>query len=234
MTAVTARVPTSTTWMSWRVVSRSASRRRFEVKAIRVPSGDQAGSRSETGPSVSAARLAGRDVDQPEVLDPVVDEPGPVEHVVEPVDEPVVGRRRRPAARARDRARAGARPPGRVAPTRRADDDEPRPVGRPLERLDAARQVGQAPRLAAVERQQVDLLAVLAVAPSIGAAIGLLLDDRTAVRDERERPAVRREARMPVVADAERQLASRGRPVGRDEPQGAAIAIEPGRDRLER
>ena len=77
-------------------VTRSASRRRFDVNAIRVPSGDQAGASSATGPSVRRDASPGRDVDQPQVLDPVVDEPGAVEHVVEPVDEPVVGRRRRP------------------------------------------------------------------------------------------------------------------------------------------
>ena len=78
-----------------------------------------------------------------------------------------------------------------------------------------------------------DLLAVFALAPSVGAAIELLLDDRTAIRDEREGPAVGRKARMPVVADAEGQLASGGRPVDRDDPQGAAIGIEPGSNRQE-
>ena len=94
VTAVTARVSTSTTWMSIRDESRSASRRRFEEKAIRRPSGDQAGSRSAARPSVSRRRRAGRDVDQPEVADMVVGEARAVEHVVEPVDESVVGRRR--------------------------------------------------------------------------------------------------------------------------------------------
>ena len=47
----TARVATSTTYRSGRQ-RMSWSRRRFEEKAIRVPSGDQAGSWSATGPSV--------------------------------------------------------------------------------------------------------------------------------------------------------------------------------------
>ena len=155
--AVTARVSTSTTWMSRCAATRSASRRRFEVKAIRRPSGDQAGCASAARPSVRRLRRAGRGVDQPEVADPVVGEAGAVEHVVEPVDEPVVGRRRRARARgvrSMPRRRSSS---ARVAACEVRDDDEPRAVGRPLEGVDAARQVGQPARLAAVERQQVDL-----------------------------------------------------------------------------
>ena len=51
VTAVSCRVATSTTWIPWRL-TRSASRRRLATNAIRVPSGDQAGSSSATGPSV--------------------------------------------------------------------------------------------------------------------------------------------------------------------------------------
>ena len=52
VTAVDRRVATSTTWIAGRRRGRGRGRR-SETNAIRVPSGDQAGSRSETGPSVS-------------------------------------------------------------------------------------------------------------------------------------------------------------------------------------
>ena len=124
---VTRPVSTSTTWMSSRLERRSASRRRFEVKAMRRPSGDQAGSPSAARPSVRREASPGGDVDQPEVVDPVVGEPGAVEHVVEAIDEPVVRWRRRAGARLglRDRCRGGGRRRPRVAPCEARDDDQP-------------------------------------------------------------------------------------------------------------
>ena len=74
VTAVTARVATSTTWMSVWAEMRSASRRRFETNAIRRPSGDQAGSASGRATVGQPRRLAGRDVDEPQVADLVVGE----------------------------------------------------------------------------------------------------------------------------------------------------------------
>ena len=117
---------------------------------------------------------------------------------------------------------------------RRADDHEPRAVGRPFERLDAAGQIGQAARLAAVERQEVDLVAILADL-ALGRLTGdLLVEQPPPVRDEGERPAIGREARVPVVPGAEGQRSRRTRAVGRDQPQRAAVAVEARGDRLDR
>src|SRR6185369_15871971 len=71
-------------------------------------------------------------------------------------------------------------------------DREARAVGRPLERIDAPWQVGEPARLAAVERQQVDLRRVLALL-GVLRAVGLVLDEQAAIREEREAPTVGRE-----------------------------------------
>ncbi len=68
-------------------------------------------------------RLAARHVDEPEMGDAVVDEAGPVEHVAEAVDEPVV---RRPAA---SPARA---PSGRAGGGRRRGSPRARSRSRPV------------------------------------------------------------------------------------------------------
>ena len=158
----TARVATSTTWMSGRaaeVVVPAAVRGERDARAIGRP-----------GRLVVADRAVGqtrrrtaRGIDQPEVLDPVVREAGAVEHVVEPVDEPVVGWRRLSGSR----LRVEPAPPAVLVAggaVRARHDDQARAVGRPFEAAHAARQVREPTRLAAVERQQVDLLRVLALA----------------------------------------------------------------------
>ena len=211
----------------------SASRRRFDVKAMRVPSGDQAGSRSAARPAVSRVAAPVSTSTSQRCGDPVVGEAGPVEHVVEPVDEPIV-RRRRGAGRPHPIDAATTIVVGRGRAMRGADDDQPLPVGRPLERVHAARQVGQPARLAAIERQEVDLLEVLAVLRLTLGPERLFLDQRASVRDERERRAVRRETRMMIVLRAEGQLPRRRRTVRRDDPQRVAVTVEAGRHGLQR
>ncbi len=108
------------------------------------------------------------------------------------------------------------------------------PSGDHSKSLDAARQVGQPARLAAIERQEVDLPAVLALARVAG-PVRLLLDEQPPIREERERPAVRREPGMAVVTGAERQLSGfAGVLAGRDEPERSAVAVVVGRDGLQR
>ena len=178
--------------------SRSGSRRRLAANAIRVPSGDQAGSPSAVGPSVRRRASPVVGVDEPQVRVAVVDEARAVEHVAEPVDVAVVGRRRLAGLR-RGGPAAALRSSASVAPSELETTASRRAVGRPCEGVDAARQVGQPAGLAAVERQQVDLVAVLAVLRAPSGRSGLLLDQQPAVGDEGERPAVGREARMAVV-----------------------------------
>ena len=83
------------------------------------------------GAAVGQARgLAGGDVDQPQVIDLVVGEPRAVEHVVEPIEEPIVRRRWRAAARFGlpiDATATVVVGPGRAV--RGADDDQPVPSG---------------------------------------------------------------------------------------------------------
>ena len=135
------------------------------------------------------ARGARRDVDDPQVLDAVVGEAFAVEHVVEPVDVADVG-----FGRLMDVAVDCPPAPPRVLRVRRRvggrRDDQRVAIRRPLERRHAAWQVGQAARLATIEREQVDLGAVLAIGRLIG-PVRLLFDDRTPIRQEREGPAVR-------------------------------------------
>ncbi len=189
---------------------------------VAAPRGDErdAGAVGRPGRAVVAGRTIrqspGRPalgVDEPEVPDLVVDEARTVEHPLETVEVAVVGawrlaglrRRRLPASLAI--LVAGGAEGGRP-------DDERPAVRRPLERVDPAREVGQAARLAAVERQDVDLRGVLAV---LG-GVGLLLDDRPPVGQEGQAAAVGREAGPRVVTGADGHLAGVGAPVGGDEP----------------
>jgi hypothetical protein len=160
----------------------------------------------------------------------VVDEPDSVGEVPEPIDEVIVGLGR--VARLR-RLRLAA-PPAVLGARRtvgRGRHEQALPIGRPGERVDATREIGQAARLAAVERQEVDLLAVLALLRVAGG--GLLLDVHPPVREERERPPVRREPRVPIVPSADRQAARRAVAVGLHRPQGMPVAVLDGSDRLD-
>ncbi len=127
-----------------------------------------------------AGRVPGRRVHEPQVRDAVECEARAVEHVVEPVNEAVVRRRRRIGA---GRLVEPAAPEVEFA--RRLDRGrcrhQARPIGRPFEPVHAARQVGQPARFTAVERQEVDLEHVLAVL-GILRAVRLLLDEQAPVR----------------------------------------------------
>ena len=210
---VTARLRTSTTQMS---EPEGEVRVATPVRGERDPPCRRATTRAtrrSTGPSVRREASPRRHVDEPEMVDAVVGEPGPVEHVVEPVDEPVVRRRRRPRLVRPVRPRR-CRSASRVASCEVEVTTSRVPSGDHSNPLDAARQVGQAPRLAAVERQQVDLADVLAIL-GLARAGRLLLDERPSIREERERPAVGREAGV-VVVTARRASAGAARP-----PSGA-------------
>src|SRR4029077_1871409 len=105
------------------------------------------------------------------------------EEVAEPVDEVIVGLR----GLAGLRRRGLAPDPVILGPVRavgRARHEEAAPVRRPFEPVDPAWEVGQPARLAAVERQEVDLLPILAALRLTG--VGLLLDEMAPVREERE------------------------------------------------
>ena len=121
-------------WPEREVVIAMALGHERDAGAVRRPRG--LGVRHR--PVGQAAGLACGHVDQPQVTDPVVLEPGPVEHVVEPVDEAVgrspaarrawacasclaVGHRRRRSRHARSRPPPGdARPGTTRTPRRRA------------------------------------------------------------------------------------------------------------------
>jgi hypothetical protein len=109
--------------------------------------------------------------------------------------------------------------------------DRSRAAGRPFESGDAARQVGQATRLAAVERQEMDLGGVLAILGVRWRRV--LFDDRPSIRDEGDDPAVRGEARVVVVPDPERQLACRPASPERHEPERLPVPVGAGCDRLD-
>ncbi len=169
------------------------------------------------------ARLAGLGVDEPQVRVAVIDEARSVELVAEAVDVAVVGQRHL----------AGLRRGGPAAllrllcdrrPERARDHRQPAPVGRPRELVRATRQVGEPPGLAAVERQQEDLVAVEAVLRLLR-PVGLLLDEQAAIGDEGERAPVGREARVAVRAAADGDLAGGRRAVGRGHPYRVAVAV---------
>ncbi len=186
-------------------------------------------------PVGQAAGLAGGHIDQPQVTDAVVLEPGAVEHVVEPVDEAVIGVRRLVGLGLALRASlSGIVVVGRGM--RGRDHHQATPVRGPLERLDAARQVGEAARFARpVDRQEVDLVLVLAILRLLGTG-RFLFRLEAAVGQECQRPTVGRETRIAVVSGTDRELA--GLPVGsrvsRDEPQCLAVAVVRRRHGLER
>ena len=117
-------------------------------------------------------------------------------------------------------------------------DDQSGAVGRPLEGVDAARQVGQPARLTAVEGEEEDLVTILAGGlPVLLVRSGLarlFLHEGTTVRDEREGPAVGGEPWLAVVPGTERQLARLLAAFGGHEPEGVAVAIEARGDGLER
>ena len=213
----------------------STSRTRIRGRKNRSASAAPAGRDREAGPVRAPGHLgdpgrqvgepaavAGRGVDEPDLAPAVLREAAAVLLEVEPVDEAVVARRRRAGLRV-----------GRLAPRSRIgrairshrarQDGERRAVGRPLEAVDAARQVGQPARLArAGHRQEVDLDAVLAVCGDAG----LLLDQRAPIGQEGELPAVGRPARVEVAARAERELARGLVAVRRRDPDRARVAIE--------
>ena len=206
---------------------------------MRRPSGDHAGEPIRGAAVGQARRLARGDVHQPEVADLVVREPRAVEHVVEAVDEPVVRWRRRAGARlglAVDAAAAVIVGAGRAV--RGGHDDQSGAVRRPFEGVDAARQVGQPARLAAVEGQEEDLVTILAGGlPVLLVRSGLarlFLHEGASVRDEREGPAVGGEPWLAVVPGTERQLARLLAALGGHEPEGVAVAIEARGDGLKR
>ncbi len=177
-----------------------------------------------------AARRAVGCIDEPEVADPVVREALAVEHVLQAVDEPVVGQRDRRLAL------AGQPAPPAILLARRAmgcaDDHQPAPVGRPFEGVDTAREVGQAPGLAAVEGQQVDLVGILAVVRGAGCRI-VVLGVRATIGDEGQRPAVGREPRLAIAPRPERQLPRGLRAVGRHDPERLPVAVVARGDRLD-
>src|SRR5436305_11941981 len=111
-----------------------------------------------------ASSLTGLGVHEPELADGVVHEADPVEVVAEPIDEVVIRLGRLTGL---SRTRRAAPAPILVARrTARAARDEQRPaVRRPLEPVDAARQIREPASLAAVPRQEVDLLRGLAILP---------------------------------------------------------------------
>ena len=193
--------------------------RERDPRAVRAPGGLALG----VGPLTSDRASPVVGIDEPQVRVAVVDEARAVELVAEPVDVAVVGQRHL----------AGLRRGGPAAllrllrdrrPERARDDRQPAPVGRPRELVRAARQVGQPPGLAAVERQQEDLVAVEAVLRLLR-PVGLLLDQQPAVGDEGERAPVGREARVAVRAAADGDLAGGRRAVGRGHPHRMAVAV---------
>ena len=183
------------------------------------------------GPSVRLRGLAGRRVDEPQVPDAVVREALAVEHVVEPIDEPVVRLGRR-AGLGRSLEAALLAVGLEVGRVRCADDDElacrPATIRRRSRR--AAGRSGAAPRR---HRPAGGRPGRRPRAGRGAARAGSSSTSGASVREEGERPAVRRPAGVPVVLRADRQLA-RLATVGRDDPQRVAVAIEAGRDGLDR
>src|SRR5205085_4292078 len=166
--------------------------------------------------------LARRYVDDPQLRDRLIDEAGAVGHVSQSIDEVVVrfgrlaGFRRLPLATGPAVLIAG-----RAA--RAAPGEEPAAVRRPLGAVGSPWQIGQATRLAAIEREEVDLLAVLTILCLAGCR--LLLDLKAPVRQECDRPAVRREPGLPVVLRPDREPARLSTCLGVDPPERVAIAV---------
>ena len=230
VTAVTRRVATSTTWMSWRSRGRGRAAVRRRTRSACRPATRPA--RRPRRPIRQPGRVAGRHVDEPQVLDPVVQEARAVEHVGQPVDEAVVRRRAARPAPASAPSRAGWRPRRGWRPTRRGR----RPGGcrRATTRMPSRRAAG---RSAGAPRRVRRAAAggpgyVLALLDSLGRRA--LLQD-PAIRQEGERPAVRRESRMLVVSGT--SVSWRG---GRRPPRSvetshnAAVAVVGRRNGLQR
>ena len=172
--------------------------------------------------------IARRDVDEPQVLEPVVDEAGAIELVGEGIDEPRVRERRviRPAIGLLLGLGRG----------RAADDAQASAIRRPCQAGHVARQVRQLARLSAVrERKEPHLgpalLRRLGRSGLRTAAAGL--QHGPAIGEEGERPAVRAPVRGGVGLRSDRQLAGRGRAIGGRDPQRGAVAILARRDRLD-
>ncbi len=172
--------------------------------------------------------VAGGHVDEPQVLELVVDEPAAVELVEEGVDEPRVGRRRILGLALGLLLRLGG--------CRAADHAQPTTVRRPGQPIGVLRQVGQLAGLSAIrEREEPDLRAAfgrsLGLARLGTAATGL--QHAAAIRQEGERPTVRAPARRGVGLAADGQLAGRAGAVGRRDPERAAVAVLARRHRLD-
>ena len=120
----------------------------------------------------------------------------------------------------------------RVAPIDGVTTTSRVPSGDHSKPVDAARQVGQPPRLAAVERQQVDLDCVLAVLRRRARPA----PPRRSSGGPRGRRGSGRRARSAGGGRVARRASAGGarRPSVGDEPERRPVAIEAGRDRLER
>ena len=190
-----------------------------DAGAVGAPGGLALGRR----PGDQRSCLARLGVDHPQVRVVVVDEADAVVLVRQPVDVAVI-RQRRLAGLGLRRASPAAGVLGHRRAARARQDGQRAAVGRPRHVVDATRQVGQAPRLAAVEREQEQLVAV---EPVLGLLrpVGLLLDQQPPVGDEGEGPAVRREARSTVRPRPDRDLAGRRRAIGRCQPDRVPVAV---------
>ncbi len=191
-------------------------RRPARVAVVMVAAGERLG-------------IPGDRVDEPQPLEPVMDEASAVELVGERVDQPRVGRRRvlgtalglllgLRRARAAHHAQASA-------------------VRRPREPRHVLRQVGQLTRFPAVgEWQEPDLRSALLRRlrrPRLGAAT-TGLQHRATVRQESERSAVRTPARGRVCLRSDGQLPGWSRAIGRGDPERRPVAVLARRYRLDR
>ncbi len=199
---------------------------------VPMPAGDEGDARAVRAPAGLAvvrgaggqpARVAGLEVDAPQLARPVVGEAGAVELVEEPVDLADVGLRRRLRGRARRR----------LVGQGRADDAEGPTVGTPGDVRDIAWQPGDLVRLAAIQGQEPDLRAALLGRLRRDTAVGCAgrLEDRGAIAQEGQRPAIGAPARGGVGLTAERQRPSRGGPVRGHDPEGVPITVAARSDR---
>ncbi len=198
-----------------------AVRRERDPRPVRGPGRGRLG----RGAGDQRSRRAGRHVHEPQVGVRVVDETGAVVLVAEPVEVAVIGERRLaglglPGPAPLPRVRLLRGPQGGGKHRERAA------VRRPGEPGHAAREVREPPRLAAFERQQVDLDRVEAL-PGLRRPVGLLLHQQPAIGEERERRAIRREPGAAVRARAEGEPASPAGPVDGRRPDRMPVAVEP-------
>ena len=187
------------------------------------PVGGPGGCGLRRGPNHERARLAGRDVHEPEVGVPVVDEPGAVVLVAELVKVAVVGER----GLARLRL-GGSAPLLRIGlqggPQGRCQHGERAAVRGPGELVDPAGKIGEPARLATVEWQQVNLDGVLSLLGLLRPG-GLLLDQQPPVREERQRAAVGREPGVSIRPRAQGHPPGLAGPVDRDRPDRVAVPV---------